>query len=127
LRPEDRKLFDQTILSLNPELPIIRQRAKAEYDEVPQKAAANPSALPPPGGEMAEVLKLYEKRLSPEAYREYVLDETIREEQSRIARSYGNKIRQKVLTLIDTKPLQKQPIEGLGSSDITEEPGPPAW
>lgn len=126
LRPEDRKLFDQNILRLNQELPIIRQRLKTEYDEVPQKAVANPSALPPPEGDIAEVSKLLAKHLSPEAYRKEVLDMAISNEQGRIARSYGDEIRQKFLTLLDTQSLQKKPTGGLGSSDIAEQPGPPA-
>ena len=40
LRPEDRKLFDNNISALNQELPIIRERVKAEYDEVPKRAAS---------------------------------------------------------------------------------------
>jgi hypothetical protein len=56
LRPEDRKLFDQNIFTLNQELFVIRKRAKAEYDEVPQKVSANPSAFPLPTGDVGEVL-----------------------------------------------------------------------
>jgi hypothetical protein len=112
LRPEDRKLFDQNIFTLNQELSVIRKRAKAEYDEVPQKVSANPSAFPRPTGDVGEVLKWVKKRASPEQYWRNVHELTIREEQSRIGETYGKTIRQKILRLIDTMFSQKQTSEG---------------
>ncbi|MDR4463922.1 MAG: hypothetical protein MRJ66_06615 [Nitrospira sp.] len=45
LRPEDRKLFDENISALNQELPIIRERIKAEYDKVPKRVAGEVNIL----------------------------------------------------------------------------------
>ena len=112
LSPEDRKLFDQNIVTLNQELSVIRTQAKAEYDEVPQKVSANPSAFPLPTGDAAEVLKLANKLVSAEGYRKHELEQTIREEQSRIGMAYGDTIRQKLLSLIDTMFSQKQTSKG---------------
>ena len=103
LRPEDRKLFDQSLLALSRELLNIRQLAKAEYDEVPKRAAADLSALPPPGELRGEALKVIAKFVSSEVYQKYVLDAVIAEEQSRIGETYGSTIRQRILTLLPKK------------------------
>ena len=81
----------------------IRQLAKAEYDEVPKRAAADLSALPPPGELRGEALKVIAKFVSPEVYQKYVLDAVIAEEQSRIGETYGSTIRQRILTLLPKK------------------------
>jgi len=103
LKPEDRKLFDASLLVLSRELLNIRQLAKAEYDEVPKRAAADPSALPSPREVRGEALKVIAKLVSPEVYQRYVLEFTIEEEQPRIGGSYGDAIRQRVLTLLPKK------------------------
>jgi hypothetical protein len=103
LKPEDRKLFDESLLVLSRELLNIWQLAKAEYDEVPKRAAADPSALPSPREVRGEALKVIAKLVSPEVYQQYVLMFTIEEEQSRIGGSYGDAIRQRVLTLLPKK------------------------
>ena len=103
LRPEDRKLFDQSLLALSRELLNIRQLAKAEYDEVPKRAAADLSALPPPGELRGTALKVIAKFVSPEVYQKYVLDAVIAEEQSRIGETRGSTIRQRILTLLPKK------------------------
>ena len=100
LKPGDRKLLDQSLHTLSRELLNIRQRAKAEYDDVPKRAAANPNALTPPGEDRGELLKLIAKLVSPEVYQRYALEAIIEEEQSRIGNTYGDTIRQTVLTLI---------------------------
>lgn len=103
LRPEDQKRFDQSLFTLSQELVPLWQRAKAEYDEVPKRAAADPSALTPPDEFKGRALKIIEKLVSPEVHQKYVLEATIAEEQSRIWKTYGDMIRQKILTLAPIK------------------------
>lgn len=103
LRAEDRRLFDQSLLALNKELLNIRQRAKTEYNEVPKRATADPTGLPPPGEDLKVMLKVIAKLVPPEEYRRHVLKATITEEQSRIGKSYSETIRKRVLTLLPKK------------------------
>ena len=94
LRPEDRKLFDESLLALSGDLLNIRQSAKAEYDEVPKRAAVDRNALSPPGELGEEELTAYQKR---------VRDLSIWKEQSRIGAAYGKAIRERLMTLLPKK------------------------
>ncbi len=99
LRPEDRKLFDQKLLTLSEELSNLRKRAMAEHNEVPKRAAANPKALPPPDGVTGQMLEFLAKRKSPEVHQRHILEATIEGEQSRIGTTYASMIRLKIATL----------------------------
>lgn len=48
-------------------------------------------------------MKVIAKLLPPEEYQRHVLEATITEEQSRIGKSYGETIRERVLTLLPEK------------------------
>jgi len=99
LRDEDRKLFDQRLLVLGEEVLAIRQRAMIEHKEVPSRAAANPTTLPPPDEFTNKTLELLANFEPPEQHQQRVREVAVKSEQSRIATAYANKVRQKVSAL----------------------------
>lgn len=99
LRPEDRKLFDLRLSVLGKEVLTLRQHGMVELKEVPARAEANPSALPPPDGFSGRWLEFLATRESSEQHQQHVREATIAAEQRRIATAYADALREKISTL----------------------------
>ncbi len=107
LRPDDRKLFDQRLSAVGAEVLPLRQRRMVEHREVPSRAAANPTALPPPEGFTGRMLEFLANREPPERHQQHVRETQIEAEQSRIATAYANEVKQKISALMAIEWVKK--------------------